>query len=471
MFENKLTTTLGNFSKYELNQFRKYILSPFFNENEDLLVLFDTLLPFFKKKTDVALDKEAIWVKIFSQKKYNDTKFRRLNSDLLKLAEGFIAYNLYNQSPIVPQLFLLKAIEERGFQNLENTNIKQAKNLQERHPYRNADYYYNEYQLQVELGTMNTKQFQRNEQVNIDKIVDNLDYFYLSEKLKYYCELTNYKRVFKVDYEPLFIDDILNHLGNVSYDHVPVIAIYYRILLTLEKEEEEHYYKLCELLEQHAEKFPIEEARMMYGFAQNYCIKKINVGKPDYLKELFKLYQTVLRKKIIFVNGELSPWDYKNIVTVGTRIGEFDWTQDFISEYKAFLPKDFRENAYTFNLSKLYFIQKKYDMVIQLLLTVEYQDVFYLLDSKTMLLKTYYELQEDDALYNLLDSFKVLLSRKKVVAPQYRTNYMNLLKHTRKLVEIRNGQKEKLPALKEAIVKDSNVADLGWLKEKIALLE
>ncbi len=466
--ENKLSYTLRSFSKYELNQFRKYILSPFFNENEQLIELYDALLPYLKKQKVIDLDKEDLWLKLYPQKKYNDTRFRRLNSDLLKLAEDFIAYKQYQKNPVVPQLFLIKAIGEHNLPKLQNTNFKQASQLQEKNVYRNAEYYYNEFILQNQKANVKIKKFERNEKIDVSPIFNNLDYFYIAEKLKFYCEVLNYKEFFQIDYEPPYMNQIFQQLEQLDYENIPAIAMYYRIFLCwTEEENEAHYHQLGELLQKHSEKFPQEEAYMIYSFAQNYCIKKINTGRQEYLREIFKLYQTGLHKRVIFVNGKLSPWDYKNIVTVGIRLKEFEWTEDFINDYKTHLPLEFRENAYTFNLANLYFNQQNYDKVISLLLTVEYQDVFYLLDSKSMLLKTYYETQEDEALYALLDSFKILLMRKKVVSPQIRTNYLNLIKHTKKLLDLRNGKSHDINTIKAELNTDSNIADIGWLKEKI----
>ncbi len=467
-FENKLTHILQALNKVEINQFQKYVASPFFNENELVGRLLEFYLPYIKKDVPIMKGKEAIWSFVFQNTAYNDIKFRRLNSDLLKLLEGYLSYKEFAENEIVAQLNLIKTVHKRGLDKLQKSSFKQAKQIQKKHPYRNGAFYQNEYLLELEYAQIANAQFQRNEQINLGKIADNLDYFYISEKLKYYCELINSKGVFAIDYEMLFSNEILKHLEKHSYQDIPVIGIYHKIFLSLtEPDKVEHYRELCELLNIHSNKFPLEEARMMYGFAQNYCIKKINKGNADYLIELFDLYKAVLEKKVIFVNKTLSPWDYKNIVTVGIRVKEFAWVEKFINHYKNILPKDFKENAYAFNLSKLYFSKKEFGKVIRLLQSIEYQDIFYMLDSKATLIKSFYELKEFETLRRLLDSFKILLTRKKVIAEQYRVNYLNLIKHTHKLINFRFGKEKKLAQLQAEIKTDPNVADLGWLKEKI----
>lgn len=471
-FTNKLIETLATFSKYELNRFRKYVESPFFNESKHLLLLFNLLAKELKKKGVIHSTKEAQWKIVFGNATYNDTKFRRLHSDLLKLLEGFIGYEIYAANPVKEQLNILQAINQRDLQKLENTALKQTEKAQERSPHRNSTYYLNEFHLQCEKELFERRTFHRDQQTNLDAMMDNLDYFYLSEKLKSYCELINNKKAFQIDYEPVFASEILEHLRKVNYEHIPAINIYYHVFLMLTEQESEVYFeRLLELLTQHANAFPAAEAQALYGQAQNYCILKINSGQGDFMEKLFNIYQTVLEQEIILNQGVLSVWDYKNIVTVGSRTGKFDWVEQFILDYKNKLPTAFQENAYSFNLARLFFSKKEYSKVIELLATVEYQDVFYLLDSKTMLLKTYFEIDEQEALYALLESFRILLNRKKIVAPTYRTNYGNLIKHVKRLVDFRNGKKVDLAKISDSLEKDSNVADLGWLKQKIKELQ
>ena len=472
IFENKLVGILHCLNRLEINQFTKYINSSFFNENELVKQLLEIYLPSIKNKEEITETKESIWQQIFPNKKYNDTKFRRINSDLLKLLEGYLSYKEYSENEVISSLSLLKSVQKRGINKLVKSSLKQASQALKKHPFRNGEFYHNEYLLELEYAQTANAQFQRNEQINLDKIADNLDYFFISEKLKYYCELINSKGVFEIEYEMLFSTEILNHLKKHPYEDIPVISIYHKIYLSLkEPDVQSHYGELCQLLQEHSHKFPIDEARLMYGFAQNYCIKKINSGKAEFLEELFKLYQVVIEKKIIFVNNTLSPWDYKNIVTVGIRIKRFVWIEKFIHQYKNILPDEFRDTAYSYNLSKVYFSKNEFGKVIKLLQSIDYQDIFYLLDSKATLLKSFYELKEFETLSRLLDSFKILLNRKKNISKNYRINYLNLIKHAQKLVDIQNGKTKKLAILKEDIADDTNVADLGWLKEKIAEFE
>ena len=91
MEKGKLYSILESFDKYEQNRCRKYIESPYFNRSEQLVVLFDLLIKHTNKKTNSLLDKAVLWKKIHPKRSYDDVRFRKYASDLLKLVEGFIS--------------------------------------------------------------------------------------------------------------------------------------------------------------------------------------------------------------------------------------------------------------------------------------------------------------------------------------------------------------------------------------------
>ena len=175
------------------------------------------------------------------------------------------------------------------------------------------------------------------------------------------------------------------------------------------------------MLEEHSLKFSKQEALTIYYSAINYSIRKINSGNQKFLDELFDLYHDLIVKEIIFINDEISPLDFKNIVVLAFRLGKYSWAESFILKKKKKITEAFRENAVTFNLAQVYFYQREYDKVIEQLQNVEYEDVTYNLDSKSILIATYYEMDELEPLYSLFESFRVYLNRHKSIPEKRRT--------------------------------------------------
>lgn len=121
----------------------------------------------------------------------------------------------------------------------------------------------------------------------------------------------------------------------------------------------------------------------------------------------------------------------------------------------------------TFNLALLYFYQRKYNEVIYQLQNVEYEDEGYNLSSKSMLLAVYYEMDYVEPLYSLFDSFRAYLNRNKTLSEARKSSYVNLIRFTKQLSKIIEGDKVALEKLKTEIAKESNIASDKWLMEKI----
>jgi hypothetical protein len=470
MLNTKLFQLLQTLNVYEMNRFSKFLTSPYFNKDERLIRLFDVLLPHFQLQTHHTLDQKKLWKEIHDDRKFEQLKFARLFSDLLKKLEEFLVIDKLKKNESRRHRNLLHHLTENKLGRHYPESAKLARKKLEATPYRDGDYYLQLFKLESTENSFIELQNQRTTEKNLLQTIEALDTFYLINKLNYLAAILHYKNFLSLQGEVKLFNEVMQHLQKNKYEHVPAIAIYHRIVLSLiETEKTENFHTLKDLLTSYYSLFPKTTARNMYAFAINYCIRKLNFGKLEYVKELFSLYQQMLKAGLMTDSeGMMSQFDYKNIVTVGLRAGDAKWTEKFIREYKKNIPKADRQNAYTFNLAKLYFYQKKYDKVIPLLQDVVYSDIFYQLDSKTTLMKAFYELGDYLPLMSLKESFRILLRRKKIISEQNRTNYMNFIRFTMKLYRVDVKDKAKLASLTKSITESTNVADKGWLMEKLS---
>lgn len=473
MRSSKIYSILEHFDKYEQNRFRKYLSSPYFNKDSVLISLLEILLTYINSSSRVvSIEREEIWTQLDLHKKFNDVRFRKYCSDLLKHMEGFLTQRAFEENPLHQANYLLEAVGDKKMEKLYNGSMKTARRLSDSQKYRPSSYYFYQYQIEKSYYDLIDLDTRRTKKTNAEEIANNLDFFYFAEKLRIYCEALNRQYLVSQEYEFPFIDEIIKHVKQDQYQEIPPIAVYLQVYYTITEEDNlEHYYKLKSLLGKYGLVFPKQEALTLYYSAINYCIRQSNQGKQNFLEELFFLYKELIDKEIIFVNNELSPWDFKNIIVSALRLGKYDWTENFIMTYNIKLPDQFRENAVTYNLATLYFYQKNYEKVIEQLRNVEYEDIIYNLNSKTMLLATYFETDEFEALYFLFESFRTYLNRHKDIPQSRRNLYINLIKFTKKLTKIRPGDKVAVDKIKKEVNETGNIASLNWLKQKIAELE
>ena len=84
-----------------------------------------------------------------------------------------------------------------------------------------------------------------------------------------------------------------------------------------------------------------------------------------------------------------------------------------------------------------------------------------------MLIKIYYQMDEWDPMQSAIEAFKVYLRRNKTLSENVKVLYTNFLKYIDKLSRLTKRDKSKLNELKEKIEETKQVADLGWLQQKV----
>jgi hypothetical protein len=472
MKDTKIYDFLSQFSATELNRFHRYLESPYHNRNQWCKSLFSLLESHIRSEDESDLDKQLVFHKIFETEIYDDKRFRKLCSDLLDLGESYLALEIYQANPLHQANYLLQAVHQRQLEKMYNSATNSVKNLSAKQFQRPASYYYYQYEIEknlYKLQNLEVKRASKNsiQLINLTEIVNNLDYFYISEKLKYYCSLLSWNKIVSLDHKILFIDEIIQIAEKEEFKHIPPIAIYLKIYYTyIEFENEEHYFDLKKLITNYLDIFPIDEAKDIMDSAINYTIQKHNRGKLEYLQESLDLYRAALDKEAIYVNGELTPWTFKNIITIALRLREFEWTEKFIHEYNFKINKKYRQNAINYNTANLNYFKREYTKVLPLLQKVEYDEEYYNLSSKVLLLATYYELKEMELALMFCDSFRIYLKRNKNLSDANKTRYQELIYFAKKLITNQDSAVEKINKLKITIEK-SIAASKNWLLEKV----
>jgi hypothetical protein len=473
MREGKLYQAIIHLNGHELNRLHRFILSPFFNRNESIINLFDWVKNDLKSKVLTPVSKEELWSICFGpNEEFDDGRFRKLQSDLLKLIETYYAQESYEANPIHRAKYLMETINSKKLEPLQASAIKTAYQLVEEQSFLDASYYYYQYDIERNIYLLTRNQKERSSKSNLESIVTNLDRFYLAEKLRYSSFILTHQHFAAVNYKMLFTDEIIEHVRTHDYSDVPSILIYYQILLTYkEPENRKHYEILKEYLKKYIHLFPRAEGKEILDSVLNYCIIRMNAGEAIYVREVFNLYCQALETELILINGQITPWSFKNIVTAGLRLNEFDWVENFIHDHNKYLDVKFRENAITFNLAQLYFYKKEYKKVIEQLSKVEYEDFTYNLNSKTLLMASYYELDEFEALNSLLDTFRLYVQRNKKLTKGKGSHYLNTISIVRKLAKSSNADIKQIEKLTKEVNETQGIVSKNWILEKLAALK
>lgn len=451
-----------------MKQLHDFVNSPYFNKKEEVIKIFEVLFSYHPDFENTHIEKTNVYRRALPGIPYNEKELGYWMSDLVKLIEQFIVIEEIGQQPATQFPHLFKNYLKWNLEKPFLRTMKNATQYQQAFPLHDAQFYFNAFVIKEQEAAFFDKQKIHSHDESLQEAINNLDIYYLSQKLKYSCEMVNRKNMLIAGYRLQMLDEILQYLEKEPLDHIPPVAIYRSILLCLrEPDHETHFDHLKILLEKYSDKFDPDEARGMYIYAINYCVGKINRGNTHYLAELFELYKQLLDNRIIFEDKYLSPWTYMNIVVVGIRNQSFEWTENFIHQYQSILAPQFRDNAYNYNLAYLYYNQQQYGKAQKLLNTVVFEDVFYSIEAKSLLLRIYYEVGETEPLLALCDAFKIYLRRNKLIADNKRELYLNFIKIIARLSKIPKGRKESLQDLLIQMQNTKNIVNLKWLEKKI----
>ena len=468
MYQNKAIQILKTFSAQEMRQMADFVASPFFNKNETVTLLFGILMECHPDFTAPIIERERLFTAVLGDIPYDEQKLRYLLTDLTKLIEEFICYKAVDEEVLFKYHLLLYSYRQRGLDKPFISTMKQAEKLLESWPRRDVSHAFYQYLIEEDKYRFTSVQKEHLLESNLQSVVDNLDKYFILNKMRYSAEIINNRNVVAINYRLFLYEEIMNHLRHNPLDHVPAAKIYYNIILTLtEPENKQHYDTLLELLKEHKDLFSQDELFDMYVYAKNFSIRKINNGYTEFMKELFNLYKVILGNRIIFRENYLSQWDYKNIIYLGLRLEEYEWVKGFIHDYNESLDPRYRKNAYTYNMAYYHFFNGEYDETLTMLRSVEFTDVYYHLDSKSLLLKTYYELEATEAFFSLVEAFKVYIKRNKQIPAHQKSNYNNLIKYVTKLYKWKLNPHKNLDELAAEMERTKPIADIIWLRKKL----
>jgi len=474
MKDRKIFSALSGLNIYELNSFGKYVRSPYFNVNQQIISYFEILDKHIKSDKTEELSNEYIWKLVFVGENFNNQKLLKLNSDLVKLLEDFIAQKEFDNMVSLRSNLKIAGANKRNLIKLYNGILGEIERLGKLEMNQSAEYYLTKYQIEKNIFSLKTENEKKNEkfeiksELNINKISDNLDYFYIAEKLRHFCTLLSWKKMYQLDIEMKNMDFILQLSNTQPYSSIPPVSLYYKMYLTyVEGENVNNYFELRDLIKKFIHLFPPDEQRDIYSTAISYCINKVNKGDLDFQKETFIIYKETIDNNLVLTDKLISQTTFRNIVFFALRVEEYNWAENFILEYAQFVDEKYRENAVEFSLARLEFYRKNFGKVLEHLYKVSYEDVWYNINAKTLQIASYYELDEYDALESLLQAFKMYIKREKSLSIDRKEHYIHLIKFTNALMKINPKEQSKVIKLKEDIISTKGVVSKPWLIEKV----
>lgn len=464
---------LQHFSKHDRNRLRKFLLSPYFNEQEDVVLLFNMVDKAIRKGEAAieGLEKEKVWKTVYPDVAYDDAQLRRVASELTNLILKFIGNEYISKRPLNEQVAIHQALTPTDLKKHLATVERRIQRVMAQKEQKALDDYYFDYKFSMaRLGFATKNTVPKNYLDFLMPLNKQLDVFYIAQKLQFFCRLVIFKQTRQADAGFDNFDEIIRLSDSPSIRTVPLVESYRTALLALlDISNTSNYFHFLDILHKHEHAITKEDLQDLYQNALNFCAFRINSGDRSFVQEMFGIYKVLAKNELLVLHGFLPEPQYKNIIGISLNCGDFEWTEDFITKYAEYLPENLRENASSYNLAYLNFIKKNYGKVVELLRNVEYSNLSYALGARWLLVRTYFDTDEYQALDSLLESFRIYVMRNKLMSKKLKKTYINMISLTKRLTTLPTP--DKLAKIKDKVIALDKELPTGWLMAKISEME
>lgn len=474
-----LIKILKKFSPKDIKAFRKFLQSPYHTETKLLLEFFDYLRRFHPNYTSNRLKKEHLFQLFFSDKDYTKTEATRrlsnMTSQLKQLVEEFLIMQEFKKDKFLRKRMLAKAYYKTSHYGLFKSELEDALKSLEKMKYKNENYYL-EKLLLYQLEFHHPQTFQKDKNGNTVKaLMHYLNEFFILQKLYGGMDLVTRKKNQSKEYHIQFLDEILQLIKDEKKDDNPRFQLYYLIIQIFQNPfSEENYFKLKNKFLHDKINLTKLEQRNVWSCLSNYYSYLIRENNDIDKHEIWELQKIGLDDEILIQNNRIKKEVFENIVVVSCFLKKFTWTKKFIEEYSTFLDVEGRNNTVTLSWTYYYFYQNDFEQVISLLREIEFTNHHYKSRTRSLLLRSYYELIEKDddyyeAFLSLSQSFEKFLRRDKRCIGNYQKAYLNFIILIRLLAKIKllDFRKQDYQEIIEKMKTMEFLVARPWFEEKI----
>lgn len=490
MYTHELINLLKSFTDKELMWFGKFLNSPYFNSRKRIIDLFKVLKSYYPDFNAKSLTKENIYKRIYGNSVYNDSTFRNLMSDLLKLALMFLKMEGIEKNEVQASFYLTAELIKRGNYSLFRNIMTQSNRIIENEHKVDSDYFFNKYRILTDTFYINllTRKVLKKEHVVIEseKIINGiiciLSYF-IVESIKHYDNLLNYSRTYNIKknidivshfLEIFDFEKLITYIRENSSQSNPVVEIYYNLLKAFANYEDEKYYtEYKKSVISNTDLLGVNDNYFLFIRLMDYNVVKKTSGMNTGINvesELFEIYDVFIKRELYKTdtNHYLSFDIYRNVLLNCISLKELDYMEKFIEDNSKKLLPNHVQSIENYSYAMLYFEKKLYNKALSCINKIKFDQFVYKLDMKNLQLKINYELGHFESAISIIDTYKHFLKNNTLLSENRRVMHSHFLNFTNQLIHFRIGsQKTSLNFIEDKIEKSKTIFDKVWLQDKI----
>lgn len=478
MINSKLADILRTFSKNELNEFEKFISSPFFSKGRNYVPFISYIKKYHPKFDNEELLPENIYSKLYPGRKYNKQVIWNITSSLQKMAEEFLIYRALERRKHVKNSLLADEFLNRKLSHYQAKKLDEMeKDLEKIGISEN----YFKFKTELESGRMLYHFLEDTQHLLSQHIIkkgENAIMHLMRELSGVVNDLKANAYMFNAEFtlnlplnfvKNLDLENIIIYARKNKFENADVMdMLYCSIMMVLKFEDEKFFIRLKELFERNIDKFSVNEKISWITTLANYCSMKGNFGITDFREYQFEINNLELKVGYSNNNKNIPKILFIQILRNALTINKTDWALDYINEYAPRLKPSFQKSVRALAMAFLNLKLKNFDKVIGNLKDVKFidsRDKYYV---KTLYIRAYYELKDTEQLLYQIDSAKHFISSANALSQTTRTNFLRFLNALNSAVIAQEKNDEAtLAVLKKKLDADKEMPFANWLLEKL----
>jgi len=484
MINYKAINILKGLTKKEILRFEKFLLSPFYNNNKKLLLLYNYLRKFYPEFDSSSFTKENIYRHVFGNDIFSDENLRKLFSDFYKLGEKYLVTLNLEKNKFDYDRYLLDELDWRKIDNIFLSKFKEKEKQFEKSEFNYQTFYY-DYLMKWQIVSFH---LDRGEQYKITGDVfertEQLIFYFLSDLFISLNDIDVNKNTFNYNpkinlpekfIELLDLESLYQYIRDNNFKNKDLFSMYYNLfLMNKNRTDESYFFELKDQLEKNFERLSIRSKMHFILRMISMCNRYINLNKSTKFHEIkLDLYDKILKYKLyktnqnyfrsdLFLNLFIEFISYKN-----TSDAELFFKENIKSISPAHIYK-----LQSLCSALLLFEEGKFLESLEICSRINTNLLTVKIILRKLLLKIFYEVKDYDGNKDEIKNFRQFISNSKLLNETHKSSLQNFIKLFNDLVNLKNDPEDEFLnyTLKSNTEHIIDTSDRDWFRNKISEL-
>jgi hypothetical protein len=384
---------LKTIPKTELTAFGKFLQSPFFTQKTYLFDLFQEIIRHKQGFEAIISDQEKLFSKLFPKTTFNETKWKKILSDLNQLIEMFLAVRRLQDDENLKKAALVDAYfdqaQEAFFDKELNYHLRALTTSDD-----SVERWHQQYWTAKKYFSYPHTDRTKDESDLVQKLDLYLDVYYWVAKLQLACNKA-IRANFLSEPENITLSNwLLEHTQGYSYQLTPLLVLYRDLLKLLIHLDADAFLKYIEYLKKNLSHIESGEQETLVRYALSMCIRLSRMGEKLALQWYAEILNWSLETGIGSVT--LNVDTFVNHGLVFLQNNAYPDFHQFLKTNLDKLPEDRKEDTAFLLMAFFYFRQKDYKNVQANLLRISTRNVRFTYRIQSLLIRNTYHLVQNE---------------------------------------------------------------------------